>query len=73
MGPGRGKGQHIHTIPQTEAKSNEHHRAPEGYSRYEEDVVRFESNVDAEIRKTSKNRTPPRASNANDCAVGGGK
>jgi hypothetical protein len=73
VGPGRRKSQHNHTRPQTEAENNEHHRAPEGYSRYEEVAVRVESSTDAEARKTSRSGTPSRESNTDDHTVGGGK
>jgi hypothetical protein len=43
-------------------ENNEHHRAPEGYSRYEEVAVRFESSADAEARETRRSGTPPRES-----------
>jgi hypothetical protein len=73
VGPRRRKSHRSHTRAQTKTKDNENHIAHEGYSRYEEDVVTFESRVDAEARETSRSGTPPRESNEDDHAVGGGK
>jgi hypothetical protein len=72
VGPGRRKTQHNHTRPQTKAENNEHHRAPERYSRYEEVVVRVESSIDAE--KERQVQVEPLQEKATyDRTVGGGK